>query len=67
MGVTFGGGQDRLKGRVVRIGHVGYMEMTDPIMAIAVLEMALSHFGYPVQLGQGVAAAQKVLMTSLQN
>jgi aspartate aminotransferase-like enzyme len=67
MQVTFGGGQDRLKGRVVRIGHLGYTEMMDTITAVAALEMALSHFGYPVQLGRGVAAAQEVLMAALPN
>lgn len=65
MQMTLGGGQDRLKGRVVRIGHLGYMEMMDTIAAVGALEMALRRFGYPLTLGRGVAAAQEVLVESL--
>jgi aspartate aminotransferase-like enzyme len=65
MQVTFGGGQDRLKGRVVRIGHLGYIGTMETIAAVGALEMALRHFGHPVTLGKGVAAAEEVLMDSL--
>jgi aspartate aminotransferase-like enzyme len=65
MGVTFMGGQDQLKGKIVRIGHLGYTGAFDVITAIAALEMALRHFGHPVELGRGVAAAQNVLMEAL--
>ncbi|MFI5395176.1 MAG: pyridoxal-phosphate-dependent aminotransferase family protein [Candidatus Binatia bacterium] len=66
MGVTFAGGQDQLKGRIVRIGHLGYMGAFDVVTAIAALEMALSHFGHRVALGRGVGAAQQVLMAALR-
>jgi len=65
MQVTFGGGQGRLKGRVVRIGHLGYAGTMDTIAAVGALEMALRHFGQPGALGRGVAAAEEVLMESL--
>ena len=65
MGVTFMGGQDQLKGKIVRIGHLGYTGAFDIITAIAALEMALRHFGHAVELGRGVAAAQHVLMDAL--
>ena len=65
MGVTFMGGQDQLKGKIVRIGHLGYTGTFDIITAIAALEMALRHFGHDVALGRGVGAAQEVLMASL--
>jgi aspartate aminotransferase-like enzyme len=65
MGVTFAGGQDQLKGKIVRIAHLGYMGVFDVITAIAALEMALSHFGHRVPLGRGVGAAQAVLMAAL--
>ena len=61
MGVTMAGGQDHLTGRVVRIAHLGYYDTFDVIIAIAAIEMALDRFGHPVELGKGVAAAQKVL------
>jgi aspartate aminotransferase-like enzyme len=65
MGVTFAGGQDQLKGKIVRIAHLGYMGAFDVVTAIAALEMALCHFGRRVQLGRGVGAAQEVLMSAL--
>ncbi len=65
MGVTFAGGQDQLKGKIVRIAHLGYMGAFDVITAIAALEMALSHFGHRVPFGRGVGAAQELLMPAL--
>lgn len=65
MGVTFAGGQDQLKGKIVRIAHLGYIEAFDTIAAIAALEMALRKFGHDLVLGRGVGAAQDVLMSGL--
>jgi aspartate aminotransferase-like enzyme len=61
MGVTFAGGQDRLKGRIVRIGHLGYTGAFDVIVGIAALETALSRLGHRVRFGEGVGAAEAVL------
>jgi aspartate aminotransferase-like enzyme len=65
MGVTLAEGQDQLKGKVIRIAHVGYMGAFDVITAVAALEMALRKFGAEVPFGRGVAAAQQVLMEAL--
>lgn len=65
MGITFAEGQDQLQGRVIRIAHVGYMGAFDVLVAIGALEMALKKFGFPVKFGQGVAAAQEILMGAL--
>ena len=61
-GVTLAGGQDHWKGKVVRIAHLGYVDTFDVVIAIAVIEMALTKFGAKVELGKGVAAAQKILL-----
>ncbi|MDA8097388.1 MAG: alanine--glyoxylate aminotransferase family protein [Desulforudis sp.] len=61
-GVLYAGGQAELKGRVFRIAHMGYADRLDVISAIAALELALSELGYAVELGKGVAAAQKVFL-----
>jgi aspartate aminotransferase-like enzyme len=63
--VVFAGGQDQLKGKIVRIAHLGYIGAFDTITAVAALEMALKHFGHPVELGRGVGAAQAELMSAL--
>jgi aspartate aminotransferase-like enzyme len=65
MNITLAEGQDQLKGKVMRIAHVGYMGAFDVITAIAGLEMALRKFGVEIPFGRGVAAAEEVLMESL--
>ncbi len=61
-GITTIGGQDRLKGEILRIGHMGYMDELDVIAGIAALEMVLHDLGHPVEPGRGVAAAQRILI-----
>jgi aspartate aminotransferase-like enzyme len=61
MGVTLAGGQDHLKGKIFRVAHLGYFEPFDILTAVAAIEMALVRFGAKIELGKGVAAAQKVL------
>ncbi len=65
MNITLAEGQDQLKGKVIRIAHVGYMGAFDVITAVAALEMALRKFGVELPFGKGVAAAQEVLMEAL--
>lgn len=61
-GVTIAGGQDHLKGKIFRIGHLGYFDRFDIITTLTALEMTLTELGYPVELGSGIAAAEKVFM-----
>lgn len=65
MNVVLAEGQDQLKGKALRIAHIGYMGAFDVITAIAALEMALRKFGAEIPLGKGVAAAQEVLLEAL--
>ena len=62
MGITLAGGQDQLKGKILRIAHLGYIDTFDIIVAISSIEMALRKFGYKMEFGKGVAAAQEVLL-----
>lgn len=59
-GVTVAGGQGKIKGRVVRIGHCGYYGAMDTLVAIGALEQALNSAGAGIELGAGVARAQQV-------
>ena len=61
-GITTVGGQDKLKGKIVRIGHLGYTDEIDVVATLAALEMALAELGHDVEPGCAVAAAQQVLM-----
>jgi aspartate aminotransferase-like enzyme len=61
MQVTFAGGQDQLKGKIIRLSHLGYVGAFDVIVGLSALELALTHFGAKVNLGAGVGAAEKIL------
>jgi aspartate aminotransferase-like enzyme len=63
-GITIAGGQDHLKGKIVRIAHIGYYSEFDIITAISGLEMTLSDLGYRIKPGSGVAAAQATFAES---
>jgi aspartate aminotransferase-like enzyme len=60
-GITIAGGQGRLKGKIARVAHCGYFGPFDIIVTVSALEMSLRELGYEVELGAGVAAAQRVL------
>ncbi len=64
IGVGMAAGQDEIENRVVRISHMGYLDGFDMLTALHALETGLTKFGHPVELGKGVAAAQKVLIAS---
>ncbi len=61
-GVIIAGGQDRLKGQIFRIGHVGYYNFFDMVVTLSALEMTLKELGHPLELGSAVAAAEKVYL-----
>lgn len=61
-GIATIGGQDRLKGQIIRLGHMGYMDELDVISGLAALEMVLDDLGHDVEPGRAVTAAQRVLM-----
>ncbi|WP_232696283.1 pyridoxal-phosphate-dependent aminotransferase family protein [Brevibacillus daliensis] len=60
--VTIAGGQQHLKGKIFRIGHMGYCDPQDVLTVIALIEVSLIQIGYQVELGAGVKAAQEVLI-----
>jgi aspartate aminotransferase-like enzyme len=45
-GVVLGGGQDRLEGRIVRVGHMGYVHEPDITAAMDALGRQLAAMGY---------------------
>jgi serine---pyruvate transaminase len=62
LGITANGGQEQLKGRILRIAHCGYFGAFDILTSLSGLEMALSQLGYDVEHGAGVGAAQRVFV-----
>ena len=60
--ITIDGGRGPTKGKIFRIGHMGYAAETDVIIALAALEQVLADLGQPVDFGASVRAAQKVFV-----
>ncbi len=54
-------GQDHLKGKVIRVSHMGYVDVADTIGMIGALELVLAELGHRFSLGAGLTAAQTVL------
>jgi aspartate aminotransferase-like enzyme len=61
-GITVNGGQEQLKGRILRIAHCGYFGAFDILTLLSGLEMALAELGLEVEQGAGVGAAQQVFL-----
>ena len=62
LGVTANGGQEQLKGRILRIAHCGYFGAFDILTSLSALEMVLDRLGRDVEHGAGVGAAQRVFL-----
>ena len=56
-GVTLAPGQGELKGKVFRIGHIGYYDVFDITTALAAVELALVELGADVERGAAVTRA----------
>src|SRR5205807_6961777 len=63
-GLKLAGGQDSLKGKIIRLGHMGYIDQFDVLAGLAGVELVLHEMGYPLEPGRGLAAAQQVLAQS---
>ena len=55
-GVTLAPGQGELKGKVFRIGHIGWFDVFDIASALSAVELALTGLDAPIE--RGVAAAR---------
>ncbi len=60
-GYALAGGQDELKGKIFRIGHMGNVNEKDLLSVIAGLEKVLEGLGHNLNAGNGVKAAEKIL------
>jgi aspartate aminotransferase-like enzyme len=55
---TVAGGQGKLKGKILRVAHLGYYDATDMLGLIGTLEIVLHRLGHRFEPGRGVAAAE---------
>ncbi len=58
--IKISGGQDHLKGKILRIGHIGDIGAKDVLGAMAAFELTLHKLGHRFELGAGVRAALEV-------
>ena len=56
-GVTIAGGQGDLKGKIFRIGHIGYYDVFDIATALGAVELALADAGADIERGVAVTRA----------
>jgi len=59
-GIVIADGQKELKGRIMRIGHLGHVSQRDVLTTLSALEAVLRDMGAHVPAGAGVAAAIQV-------
>ena len=59
--MTIANGQDHLKGKIFRIGHIGYFDNLDMVAAWSAVEKQLMTLGHKFELGKGVAEIIKIL------
>ncbi|MBX9722702.1 MAG: hypothetical protein K2X81_14985, partial [Candidatus Obscuribacterales bacterium] len=57
-------GQEELKNKIFRIGHMGYVFERDILMTLATLEVSLTILGHRCPSGIGVGSAITELSTS---
>lgn len=59
--IILAGGQNHLKGKIFRIGHLGFVSDRDLLCAISALESCLESFDANPSPGAGVIAASQIL------
>lgn len=64
--ISLAGGQDHLKGKIFRIGHLGFCSDRDILAVISCMEVCLAQLGYNVEFGKGPAAASKTIFDMLK-
>ena len=58
-GVKIAGGQNQLKGKILRLGHIGYYDEGDILRLVGAFESALIDHGYRAEPGTALQAAQE--------
>lgn len=57
--LVIAGGQGKLAGKTLRVGHLGDVDIDDIVAVFRVLEEVMAQFGLPITPGAGVAAAER--------
>ena len=63
-GFKIAGGQEALKGKIVRVSNMGYIDEADLLGVLSAIERSMRDMGQKVDTGAGVAAAQQVIASA---
>jgi len=61
-GAVIANGQGSMKGKIFRLAHLGYYDISELFAVMAALEVVLVKLGQKIELGSGVRAAQEVYL-----
>ena len=56
-GITIANGQGDLKGKIFRLGHIGWFDVFDITTQLAAVELVLADLGAEIERGAAVTAA----------
>ena len=59
--ISIAGGQEHLKGKIIRISHMGFISRFDLIVGISAVEMGLKELGYNFDFGKATVKAMELL------
>lgn len=59
--ITIAGGQGKLKGKILRIGHIGKVSPFDILAVVSALEVILSDYRQTNYIGQGITKFSEVI------
>lgn len=62
-GISIAGGQDKLKGKIARISHLGWQDEFDVLTAISAVGVGLSEIGCPVDTEKALKTAGEILFS----
>jgi aspartate aminotransferase-like enzyme len=62
-GITIANGQGELKGKIFRLGHIGWYDVFDITTQIGAVELVLADLGADVERGVAVTAALEAFST----
>lgn len=63
-GISIAGGQEHLKGKIIRISHLGWQDEFDVLTAICAVGVGLKELGIEINIEKGINTARKILFTS---
>lgn len=61
-GAIVANGQGSMKGKIFRVAHLGYFDVTELFALIAALEVVLAKLGQKIELGRGLRAVQELYL-----